>query len=190
MQEIADEAGINKALLHYYFRSKERLFEAVFSDAFTQLMGQAKEIFFSEKPLNDKIQSFLTHYLDVITENSYIPWFILNGMYERPGQMKTIFEQSEINPLQLMEHLRAQIRKEYHSDVNPLHVWLNILSLCIFPVVAKPLIREIFQLPEEVYQQILDQRKTEVPRFIANALKAYENPEENIHNESSREENS
>ncbi|MBL7137299.1 MAG: TetR/AcrR family transcriptional regulator [Bacteroidales bacterium] len=177
MQEIADEAGINKALLHYYFRSKERLFESVFRDAFSQLMGRAKEIFFSEKPLKEKIQTFLTHYLEVITENAYIPWFILNGMYERPGQLKAIFEQAEINPPQLMEQLRSQVRKEYHSEINPFHIWLNVLSLCIFPVVAKPLIREIFQLPEEAYQQILEQRKTEVPRFVMQALKAYENDE-------------
>ena len=125
MQEIANETGINKALLHYYFRSKENLFEAVFKDVFSQLMGRAKEVFFSEKPLKEKIQTFLSHYLEVITENSYIPWFVLNGMYERPEQM-----------------------------------------------------RAIFQLPEEAYNQILEQRKTEVPLFIANALKAYENPDE------------
>ena len=67
MQEIANEAGINKALLHYYFRSKEKLFEAVFQDAFSQLMGQAREIFFSEKPLKEKITAFLGNYLNVIT---------------------------------------------------------------------------------------------------------------------------
>jgi len=55
---------------------------------------------------------------------------------------------------------------------------LNILSLCIFPVVAKPLIREIFQLPEEGYTQFLRERKSEVPKFIINALKVYENHED------------
>ena len=180
MQEIADEAGINKALLHYYFRSKDNLFEAVFRDAFFQLMGHAKTVFFSDKPLKEKIQSFLTHYLDVITKNSYIPWFILNAIYERTGQMKAIFDQSDLNPPELMHHIQGQIRKEYGSVVNPFHIWLNVLSLSIFPVVAKPLIMEIFQLPEEGYQQILEQRKTEVPRFIANALRGYETPADNV----------
>ncbi|MBE0648392.1 MAG: TetR/AcrR family transcriptional regulator [Bacteroidales bacterium] len=174
MQEIADEAEINKALLHYYFRSKENLFEAVFKDAFFKLMGRAKTVFLSDKPLKEKIQEFLSHYLDVLSENSYIPWFILNGMYERPDVLKVIFEKAEINPLQLMERLRNQIQDEYGSEVNPFHIWLNVLSLSIFPVVAKPLIRELFQITEEGYQQILEQRKTEVPRFITNALKGYE----------------
>ncbi|NQV01203.1 MAG: TetR/AcrR family transcriptional regulator, partial [Bacteroidia bacterium] len=151
MQEIANEAGINKALLHYYFRSKENLFEAVFQDAFSKIMGRAKEILFSDKSMIEKIQAFLTNYLDVITENSYIPWFILNGFYERPEQLKAIFEKAEINPPQLMEHLKSQIKTEYQSDIDPFHIWLNVLSLSIFPVVAKPLIQEVFQLSEEDY---------------------------------------
>jgi AcrR family transcriptional regulator len=174
MQEIADEAGINKALLHYYFRNKEKLFEAVFKEAFSQIMGRAREVFMSDKPLKEKIQVFLTHYIDVINENSYIPWFILNGMYERPDQLKVIFENAEFNPAMLMEHLRSQIKTEYNTDINPFHIWLNVLSLSIFPVVAKPLIREIFQMPEEAYNQIMEERKEIVPQFIANALKAYE----------------
>lgn len=175
MQEIADEAGINKALLHYYFRSKENLFEAVFQDAFLKLMGRLKAVFFSDAPLKDKIHEFLSNYLDVLNENSYIPWFILNGMYERPDVLKAIFEKAELSPPQLMEQLRSQIQKEYGTEINPFHIWLNVLSLSIFPVVAKPLIRELFQLPEEAYQQILEQRKTEVPRFVIYALNGFEN---------------
>jgi len=174
MQEIADEAGINKALLHYYFRSKEKLFQAVFEAAFSGLMGSAKEIFLSEKPLHEKISAFLTYYISTISENSYIPWFILNGMYERPEQLKTIFEKNNMNPFRLMELLQEQIRKEYNADINPLHIWLNILSMSVFPVVAKPLLMEVFKLTEEAYNQILEERKTVVPRFVTSALKAYE----------------
>jgi len=144
-------------------------------------MGRAKTVFFSDKPLKEKIQEFLSHYLDVLSENSYIPWFILNGMYERPDVLKAIYEKAEISPPQLMEQLRSQIQNEYGSSVNPFHIWLNVLSLSIFPVIAKPLIRELFQLPEEAYCQILEQRKTEVPNFITNALKGYENRDDQNH---------
>jgi TetR/AcrR family transcriptional regulator len=178
MQEIADEAGINKALLHYYFRSKERLFHAVFEEAFSGLMLRAKEVFFSEKPLREKIETFLSHYLDVITDNSYIPWFILNAIHERPEQIQNIFEKSEIDPPRLLEYLKSQIRNEFKADIDPFHIWLNVLSLSIFPVVAKPLIKEIFQLSDERYDEILKERKTNVPQFIINALKSYENGEE------------
>jgi len=174
MQEIADEAGMNKALLHYYFRSKAKLFQAVFEAAFSGIMGNAKEIFFSDKPLNEKICAFLTEYISVISENSYIPWFILNGMYERPEQLKTIFDKASMNPFLLMEHLKEQIRQEYNAEVNPLHIWLNILSMSVFPVVAKPFLMEVFKLTEAQYLQILEERKTVVPCFVTSALKAYE----------------
>jgi len=174
MQEIADEAAINKALLHYYFRSKEKLFEAVFEDAFSGIMRLASEVFLSDKPLKDKIQAFLTSYLDIITENSYIPWFIINGIYERPEQIKAIFDKQQINPPQMMELLKSQINREYNADIDPFQIWLNVLSLSIFPVIAKPLIREIFHLSEEAYYQLMQERKELVPQLIINALKAYE----------------
>jgi len=177
MQEIADEAGINKALLHYYFRSKEKLFEAVFEDAFSGIMRLVSTIFFSDKPLKDKIQAFLSSYLNIITENSYIPWFIINGIYERPEQIKAIFDKQDTNPLQLMKLLRSQVRKEYGVDIDPFQIWLNILSLSIFPVIAKPLVREIFQLPEETYNQLMEERKELVSDLIIDTLKAYEKGE-------------
>jgi hypothetical protein len=77
-----------------------------------------------------------------------------------------------------MERLRSQISAEFGTEINPIHIWLNVLSLCIFPVVAKPLIREIFQFPEEVYQHLMEERKTVVPQFITQALKAYENTDQ------------
>jgi len=177
MQEIADEAAINKALLHYYFRSKEKLFEAVFEDAFSGIMHMTSAVFLSDKPLIEKIQAFLTSYINIITENSYIPWFIINGIYERPEQIKAIFDKQHINPPQLIEVLKSQIQSEYNSDINPIQIWLNVLSLSIFPVIAKPLLREIFQLPEEAYNQLMEERKELVPQLIINALNAYEKGE-------------
>ena len=57
MQEIADEAGINKAMLHYCFKNKQLLFEAVFMNAFSQLAPQVNEIFNSQEPVFDKIKN-------------------------------------------------------------------------------------------------------------------------------------
>ena len=174
MQEIADEAGINKALLHYYFRSKEKLFEEVFKAAFSEISKVASHTFTSDEPMIRKIEAFVSTYLDIITENSYIPWFIINGIYERPEQIKKIFDRQRIDPPAMMEGMREQIRREFNVEVTPIQFWLNILSLCVFPIVAKPLIREIFRMSEEGYQEILEERKTFVPHFIINALKAYE----------------
>ncbi len=80
----------------------------------------------------------------------------------------------EVNPPKLLEQLKFQIREEYGTEINPMDIWLNVLSLSIFPVVAKPLIRELFQLSETSYDRILEERKVLVPQFVIHALKAYE----------------
>ena len=174
MQEIADEAGINKSLLHYYFRNKDKLFQAVFDAAFSSLMTNTRKIFLSDSPLSEKISAFLVDYIITISENSYIPWFILNGIHEKPEQFQAIFEKNNVNHSMILEHLKEQIGDEYNADIQPLHIWLNILSMCIFPVVAKPLIMKIFTMSEEAYRLLLEERKTVVPYFVISALKAYE----------------
>lgn len=74
----------------------------------------------------------------------------------------------------LMDHLKMQIQKEYNADINPFHIWLNILSMSVFPVVAKPFLKEVFKLDEDAYNLILKERTSVVPQFVISALKAYE----------------
>src|SRR5271156_3051845 len=78
MQDIADEAGINKALLHYYFRSKEKLFEVIFREAMDQLFPRIIGILNADKPLFDKIESFCGEYVGMLLNNPYLPMFVMN----------------------------------------------------------------------------------------------------------------
>src|SRR4249920_2351657 len=76
MQDIADEAGINKAMLHYYFKNKEKLFEVIFMEAAAQLFPRINEIFFSDYSLFEKIERFCEEYMAVVMENPYLPLFV------------------------------------------------------------------------------------------------------------------
>ena len=115
MQEIADEAGINKALLHYYFRSKDKLFDAIFHEAFHDFVPRAFKSFKSEMPFEDKLSLFVSNYIDIIIENPYLPLFIINEINQKPerlGQLMqvvglvqgTIFE--EINATNTMNSVK------------------------------------------------------------------------------------
>src|SRR5690606_40702738 len=84
MQEIADEAGINKAMLHYFFRSKEKLFEAVFMKAFGKLAPQINEIFNSDDDLFEKIRKFTASYITFVIEYPFLPQFIIQEMNNNP----------------------------------------------------------------------------------------------------------
>ena len=174
MQEIADEAGVNKSLVHYYFRNKDNLFRAVFEDAFSRLMAKLNEVFFSELSFSSKIETFLNYYISFLSQNSFLPLFILNGLYEKPEEIKAMLQKMKLSPERLMEQLRKQVKEEFNLDIDPFHLYINILALSIFPVVANPLIRTVFGFSNEQIIQFYDERKTVVPEFILNALKGYE----------------
>ncbi len=175
MQEIADEAGVNKSLVHYYYRNKDNLFKAVFEAAFSTLMAKLNEIFFSDRAFTSKIETFISYYVIFLSQNSYLPLFILNGLYEKPDQLKLLLEKNHLSPNRLMDQIRKQVREELNIDVDPFHIYINILALSIFPVVAKPLIQNIFGFSDEQLQKFYTERTTVVPEFILNALKGYEN---------------
>ncbi len=84
MQDIADEAGINKALLHYYFRSKEKLFEMIFMEAAQKLFPKINFIFESDVSLFEKIENFCEEYITIMSENPYLPLFVLNEISRDP----------------------------------------------------------------------------------------------------------
>lgn len=77
MQEIADEAGINKALLHYYFRSKEKLFDAIFERVIRMAFPRISQIIFSDLHFRVKVEQAIDTYLDLLMKHPYLPAFIL-----------------------------------------------------------------------------------------------------------------
>jgi len=174
MQEIADLAGMNKALLHYYFRSKERLFETVFNETFSQIASKISEIFFSEMTLMTMIEIFINFYINFISRNSFVVSFIINAIQDKPEQLREIISRHNVSPELLLDQIRKQLKEEMGLDIDPLHIYVNILGLVIFPVVAKPLIQSLFAMPDEKMAIFFEQRKKIVPTFIANALKGYE----------------
>ena len=97
MQEIADEAGINKAMLHYYYRSKQLLFEAVFKSAFSTLAPQLNEIINADNSLFDKIRNFTQNYISFIVKHPYLPNFIIQELNRNPEFVEKLFSEKMPN---------------------------------------------------------------------------------------------
>ena len=95
-QEIADEAGINKAMLHYCFKNKELLFEAVFMNAFGKLAPQINEIFKSQDSIFEKIKKFTDSYISFVMDYPFLPQFIIQEMNNNP-EFVTKFLKKENN---------------------------------------------------------------------------------------------
>ncbi|MCX6245003.1 MAG: TetR/AcrR family transcriptional regulator [Bacteroidetes bacterium] len=170
MQEIADEAGINKALLHYYFRTKENLFNAVFQDAFKDIFSRLFLTVGSDDPLEEKLGKMINEYIGFLQKNSFIPGFILSEINQNPDKIIDVFHSVPVQPLFLYEKLRDSMRDARIENVDPRDLFINVLSMCIFPVVAKPLLKVIFNFSEKEYDEFIEKRKKELPEFIMNAI--------------------
>jgi TetR/AcrR family transcriptional regulator len=171
MQEIADEAGINKALLHYYFRTKENLFDAVFRSAFGEIFAKLFTTVESEVPLDEKISSLVRVYIGFLQKNSYIPGFILAEMNQNPGKIIEVFKSAPMQPAMLFERMSKAIQDESLEKSDVRDVFINLLALCIFPIVARPMLQNIFEFSDKEYEQFIEKRKEEVPKFIMNAIR-------------------
>lgn len=173
MQEIADEAGINKALLHYYFRNKELLFETIFTQAAQKLFPKLNIIFESELPLFEKIEHFIEMYIEVMLENPYLPMFVLNEMHQNPEifykkmKGKMHFPQ----PDKFLAQIEKEVRKGTIKRISPLQLLMNVISGTIFPFIAKPIFQMHIGLDELQYRQFLIQRKKEYAAFVIDAIK-------------------
>jgi TetR/AcrR family transcriptional regulator len=170
MQEIADEAGINKSLLHYYYRSKENLFNAVFKAAFLDLFKRLTTVISSGSPLEEKVKYFFSDYISFLQKNSYIPWFILNTIHQNPEKIAQLFRETGFSPDQIFDGIKKSVRKEGIKVRDSRQLVINIISLSIFPLLARPLLMIILGLKEKEFDKFIETRKKELPEFFMNAI--------------------
>jgi len=172
MQEIADEAKINKSLLHYYYRSKQLLFEAVFKKAFNKLAPQINIILNSDQSICDKIINFSNNYTSFMLKHPYLPNFILQELNRNPGFVKELIS---VDNFPNIKNFKMQIEKAVSDGkIRPIEaeqLFINILALNIFPFISAPLIKGFINASDKEYNTILEKRKTEIADFIIKSIK-------------------
>lgn len=171
MQQISTEAGINKALLHYYFRSKDRLFEAVFIDAFGRMVPNLLKIFTSDASFYDKIRGLVHTYISALQQFPQIPQFILHELHRNPGRIVELMKSTGINPDLVQNIIRQESIKGNIIDIDPRQFIVNMLAMCIFPFAARPLLQGfIFKNDSVAFDEFIEKRKTEVADFIIKSI--------------------
>jgi len=171
MQQIANEAGINKALLHYYFRSKDRLFEGVFIEAFGKMVPNLFKIFTSEAEFSEKIKGLVHTYISALQQYPQIPQFILHELHRNPGRIIELMHSTGIDPDVVMNIIRQETKKGTIIGIDPHQLMVNLLAMCIFPFAARPMIQGfIFKNDAKAYEEFLEKRKAEVADFIIKAI--------------------
>jgi AcrR family transcriptional regulator len=168
-RDIAEESGINLALLNYYFRSKEKLFHQVMSEKIQQFFGVLFPIINdSSTRLETKINLIVSNYIDMLTENPDLPLFVLSEMKDQPGQInKTLPIEKITKNVSLVQQLQ-----ERRPDISPVHFLMNILGMTVFPFIARPAFGVIGILNKDDFETIIEERRRLIPLWIRAALKA------------------
>ena len=172
MQEIADEAGINKAMLHYCFKNKELLFKAVFMNAFSQLAPQINEIFNSEEPVFDKIKKFTHSYISFVIHNPYLPQFVIQEMNNNPAfVMSFLNNENRPNPSLMIAQIEKEIADGIIKPINPKQLLMDVFSMTVFPFAAQMMMKGMIQISDTEFNQMMEERKTSIAEQIINFIK-------------------
>ena len=172
MQDIADEAGINKAMLHYYFRSKEKLFETIFKELSIEFLPRVNAIFESDLSLFEKIEVFCSEYISRMMENPFIPLFIVNEINKQPEIfLKKMWGGKRPQIGKFLQQIESEIQKGTIERIHPAQLMLNMVSMCIFPFIGKPLCQMVMGINESGYRKLMEERKTLVPQFIIESIR-------------------
>ncbi|HUS86381.1 MAG TPA: TetR/AcrR family transcriptional regulator [Bacteroidales bacterium] len=168
MQYIADKAGINKALLHYYFRTKDKLFLAVFDKLADKMFRKFASIFERDMPFEDKIRYFFKEHMTFLQKNPRLPMFILAEINRNPKLLEMFLSKVNINSIK--KRIAGDIAGKLPEEAVP-HLMVSIISLSVFPIAAKPILEGILKTAGINYNDFIEERKTVAPEFIIRMLK-------------------
>jgi TetR/AcrR family transcriptional regulator len=175
-EEIAKEAGINRALLHYYYRDKHTIFNLIFETRFKEFFKGLFVIFESDNiSLFEKIERMVNHEITTLIKHPHLARFVITEIAQQPELLLEHGAKLGINPRLLISEFEKQVNAEVQAGtIRPIQgrqLLINIMSLCIYPFVASPVIQTMMSLQEKEFYEMTEQRKRLVSDFIINSIK-------------------
>src|SRR5882672_9654920 len=162
-RDIAEEAGLNLALLNYYFRSKEKLFEIIMTEKMQKFLGGVASIINDDATtLEKKIELITNHYIDMLTQNPDLPIFVLSEIRNNSDHLVKTFQFGNF----LQHSVFFKQLQVNRPDVNPLHFVINLLGTTIFPFVGKPIFMAVGNMNQNDFDAIIEERKKLIPKWM------------------------
>ena len=180
MQEIADEAGVNKALLHYYFRSKDRLSDAVFQRVAKGIFARLTDAAGSDLELEDKVRRLIDIYLDQLSHTPYVPGYVISELNQHPERALQFLD--AVRPGQgangvpvflakLAEQIQVRVRAGTMRPIPPRQFIANLASLCVFPFAARPMLCAVLGMDDKGFNDFIAERKKGLADFFLGGLR-------------------
>ena len=167
-RDIAEEAGINLALLNYYFRSKEKLFDIIMMESLQGFLQSMVNLMNNEEnSWEEKIELFVSSYIDFLLKQPDIPLFILSELRANPASLISKMNMKDfLMKSHFMKQFEEQVKKGKIAPMHPLHFLMNMVGLVVFPFIGSPILRNLGNLKEEAFAELMMQRKKMIPQWI------------------------
>jgi len=172
MQDIANHAGINKALLHYYYRTKDHLFNAVFEKIAGQMFKKFAPVLDENISLEEKIRFFFREHISFLQKNPRLPSFLMNELNRNPERIKKLIQSIDINKLWTTlekQHKEELVKYNITRETIP-QLMTSIAALSVFPFVAKAIISGFMEKLGYNFDEYIELRKKYAADFVIKAI--------------------
>ena len=165
MQDIADLAGMNKALLHYYFRSKDKLFEYIFDKKISLMFPKMEELFDENTSFIEVLSGFIENYITLLIANPFLPLFVITTI-NKPDREDFLEKLPIFLKRRLVEFYQRDLTLGKVREHHPAQLIISVFGMCVFPFMAKPMLKKMSNMNDEQFQQFMKQRIPEVQGYI------------------------
>ena len=172
MQDIANHAGIYKALLHYYYRTKDQLFNAVFEMLARKILKKFAPVFDDKLILEAKIRFFFKEHITFLQENPKLPGFILNEVNRNPARIKLLLKNIDFENLwqKLLEQHKDELEKFNITKTTMPQVMISIAAMSVFPFAARGIIEGVLEKGGIDFNTFIEERKQFAAEFVIKAI--------------------
>jgi len=168
-QEIADEAGVNRALIHYYFRSREQLLDLLLHETLKEKKEKVRKVLTSGIPFREKIANFIDTIVDYGLAYPYLDNFIISETARSPEKVEVFCSMDRVKSSDLIrEELELEINNGKIAPISAEHFMINLSALCNYPLLAKAVLQTIHGMTDAAYRKFLLDRKQIIYRTIFN----------------------
>ncbi len=172
--EIAKKAGCNQALVHYYFRTKEKLFQAIFENKVSLLLSTFFQLSEKDIPFEEKLAKIVEAHFEIIRANPRIPFLVINELTTNPARIKKMARKMAMDKSilpKLKEQMEEEIQKGNVREMNPIDLLVTMVSLNVFLFLASPVMKNVLNISDEQFEEIIENRKKENVFIILRSIK-------------------
>ncbi|MEO9964203.1 MAG: TetR family transcriptional regulator [Reichenbachiella sp.] len=173
-RDIAEHADINLALVNYYFRSKENLFQQIMMESMQGFFSSMMKVFFDEaSSLDEKLNTLASAYIDMLISQPNMPLFILNELQSNPEKfVKKVSAGAHLKNSVLFKQIIETLGPDKSAKLNPVHLFMNLMGLIVFPFIGRPMFHFAMGVEQKEFNKMMQERKELIPIWIKDMISA------------------